>query len=285
MTPDPSGHPPDRTARSWLDPNPASTGSRGSRIYGTIVLVAIGLYLPVALAWSDQDREQGQTVRIMYVHVPVAVVCYLAFGTTALASAMYLRKRSVAWDALAASAAEVGVVFTGLTLATGSIWGHITWGTWWEWDPRLTSTALMFVLYLGYLALRRAVIDPVARARRAAVLGLVAFVNVPIVHFSVDWWRSLHQKATISTLSPHINGSMLFALMYGMVVAVAAFVWLMIHRFRLQFAQDALEAKGLDLALAERRAEARADGARLQDPVAPAPEPIAVPADAGKVRP
>jgi heme exporter protein C len=248
---------------SLLDPHPDGTGSRASRTIGIVLLVATALFLPVALAWSDRDQNMGETVRIMYVHVPVAVACYVAFGVTALASAMYLRKKSPAWDALAAASAEVGVVFTALTLVTGSIWGHITWGTWWEWDPRLTSTALMFVLYLGYLALRRAIIDPVARARRAAILGLIAFVNVPIVHFSVDWWRSLHQKATISKLSPSINGSMLFALMFGMVLAVAVYVWLMVHRFRLQFAQDALESKGLDLAIAERRAEARADGAVL----------------------
>jgi heme exporter protein C len=245
-----------------LRPYPDGTGSPGSRIYGVILLVATAGFLGLALAISPSDtgREgMGETVRIMYVHVPVAVACYVAFGVTALASGMYLWKRTAGWDALAAASAEVGVVFTALTLATGSIWGHITWGTWWEWDPRLTSTALMFVLYLGYLALRRAVIDPAARAKRAAVLGLVAFVNVPIVHFSVDWWRSLHQAATISRFNPTIDGLKLLALMVGMVLGVAVYVWLMIHRFRLQFAEDALEAKGLDIALAERRAEGRAD--------------------------
>ena len=138
------------------------------------------------------------------------------------------------------------------------------WGTWWEWDPRLTSTALMFVLYLGYLALRRAIIDPVSRAKQSAVLGLLAFVNVPIVHYSVDWWRSLHQPATIGRLDPTIDGLKLFALLFGMVVGLMVYVWLMIHRFRLEYAQNALDAKGLDLALAERRAEAEADGATNQ---------------------
>ena len=244
--------------------HPDGTASRGSRILGTIVLVASVLFLYVALVASKPDESldaQGQLVRIMYLHVPSAIVCYTAFFLTAVASAMYLWKRTTGWDALAASSAEIGVVFTALTLLTGSVWGHTTWGTWWEWDPRLTSTALMFVLYLGYLALRRAIIDPASRAKQSAILGIIAFINVPIVHFSVDWWRSLHQTATVASLDPQIDGLRLFALFYGMVLGLLLYVWLMMHRFRLEFAQAALEAKGLDHALAERRAEAAADGA------------------------
>jgi heme exporter protein C len=244
--------------------HPDGTASHGSRVLGSILLVAIAVFLVLALIASPPDGSgadaMGDLVRIMYVHVPVAVACYLAFLVTAFASGMYLWKRTEGWDALAASSAEVGVVFTALTLATGSIWGHTTWGTWWEWDPRLTSTALMFVMYLGYLALRRAIIDPVSRAKQSAVLGLIAFVNVPIVHYSVDWWRSLHQKATISRFDPTIDGLKLFTLLYGMVLAQLVYSWLMLHRFRLQWAEAQVEAKGLDVALAERRAEARADG-------------------------
>ena len=246
-----------------LKPHPDGTGSVGSRIFGAVLLVAIALWLALALVWSPTDKGangMGQAVRIMYVHVPVAVACYTAFLVTAFASAMYLWKRTDGWDAMAAASVEVGVVFTALTLATGSIWGHITWGTWWEWDPRLTSTAVMFVMYLGYLALRSAIVDPAARARRAAVLGLVAFVNVPIVHFSVDWWRSLHQGATLARFDPTIDGLKLLSLMVGMVLALCVYGWLMVHRFRLQHAEVILESKGLDVALAERRAEARADG-------------------------
>lgn len=243
---------------------PVGTASRGSRILGIVVLVGSALFLYVALIGSAPDQSldaMGELVRIMYVHVPSAIACYTAFTVTAVASAMYLWKRTMGWDALAASSAEIGVGFTALTLLTGMIWGHTTWGTWWEWDPRLTSTALMFVMYLGYLALRRAVIDPVSRAKQSAILGLVAILNVPIVHYSVDWWRSLHQPATISRLDPQIDGLRLFALMLGMVVAMLLYVWLMIHRFRLEHAMQVLEAKGLDAAIEERRAEARADGA------------------------
>jgi heme exporter protein C len=254
------------TGAGLLRVHPDGTASRGSRILGSVVLVSSVVFLYVALVASGPDRSldaQGELVRIMYVHVPSAIACYTAFFVTMVASAMYLWKRTTGWDALAASSAEIGVIFVALTLLSGSIWGHTTWGTWWEWDPRLTSTALMFVLYLGYLALRRAILDPTSRAKQSAILGIIAFVNVPIVHYSVDWWRSLHQTATVASLDPQIDGLRLFALMFGMVVAMLLYVWLMMHRFRLAFAEAALEAKGLDLALAERRAEARADGGSL----------------------
>ena len=254
--------------------HPDGTASRGSRAFGLGLAVALAVFLTFALVLSPADagpdaseNEMGQLVRIMYVHVPVAIACYLAFLVTAVGSAMYLWKKTEGWDTLAAASAEVGVVFTGLTLATGSIWGKIAWGTWWEWDARLTSTLLLFVMYLGYLALRRAVLDPTVRAKRAAVVGLVAFVNVPIVHYSVDWWRSLHQAATISRFDPTIDGLKLFSLLFGMIVVQALYVWLMIHRFRLQHAEAQLEGKGLDVALAERRAVAVADGAGTTAPL------------------
>ena len=258
-----------------LSTHPDGTASRGSRLFGIVLLVAIGLFLLVALVFSPPDsganaseNNMGEMVRIMYVHVPVAVACYLSFMVTAAASVLYLWKRTDGWDLLAAASAEVGVVFTLLTLFTGSIWGHIAWGTWWEWDPRLTSTLLMLIVYLGYLALRRAILDPGVRAKRAAVVGLIAFVNVPIVHFSVDWWRSLHQEATIGRFDPTIDGLKLFALMFGMIVVSAIYGWLLIHRFRLKFVESRLEAKGLDVAIAERRAEAVATGPAETAPLA-----------------
>ncbi len=271
MTPEPAGpaavdqRP--GSGAGLLRVHPDGTASRGSRIFGIVLAIATLAFLALALWISPADsgpdaseNAMGELVRIMYVHVPMAIGSYVAFLVTAVASAAYLWKRTPGWDLLAAASAEVGVVFTALTLATGSVWGHIAWGTWWEWDARLTSTLLLFVLYLGYLALRRAVIDPEVRAKRSAIAGLIAFVNVPIVHYSVDWWRSLHQNATISRFDPTIDGLKLLALMYGMVLVIGIYVWLMIHRFRLGYAQAQLEAKGLDVALAERRAEAAADG-------------------------
>ncbi len=247
---------------------PGGTASRGSRTFGIVLAIATAVFLAFALLWSPPDsganaseNQMGEMVRIMYIHVPVANACYLAFFVTALGSVMYLWKKTDGWDLLAAASAEVGVVFTVLTLATGSIWGHIAWGTWWEWDARLTSTLLMLVVYLGYLALRRAILDPVVRAQRAAIVGLIAFANVPIVHYSVTWWRGLHQQATISRFDPTIDGLKLFSLLFGMLVGVGFYVWLMMHRFRLEYAEAKLESKGLDVALAERRAEAMADTA------------------------
>ena len=249
----------DVRARGRLRPNPDGTASRGSRILGAVVVVATVVFLFVALVASPPDTQSenamGQLVRIMYVHVPAAVACYLAFFVTAVGSVGYLRKRTEGWDLLAAASAEVGVVFTALTLVTGSIWGHIAWGTWWEWDARLTSTLVMFLVYIGYLALRSAIVDPVVRAKRAAIVGLVAFANVPIVHYSVEWWRSLHQGPTISRFDPTIDGLKLFALMFGMLLGIAVYAWLMIHRFRMQFVAARMEERGLEQALAERRAE------------------------------
>ncbi|HEY4375653.1 MAG TPA: cytochrome c biogenesis protein CcsA, partial [Acidimicrobiales bacterium] len=209
-----------------------------------------------------------------YIHVPVAIVCFLAFFVTAAAGGMYLWRKTEGWDLLAAASAEIGVVFTVLTLATGSIWGRQTWGTWWQWDPRLTSTALLLVLFLGYLALRQAITDPVRRAKIASIAGILAYADVPVTYYSVDWWRSLHQKATITTLNPKIDGLKLFALMLGMVVFLLAYVWMMIHRFRYQYVQARLEDQGLDLAIAARRSEGEA---------AAGPAPDAVPVASGTV--
>jgi len=263
VTPDLAGSPhrDDPTSAWRLDP--AGTASKGSRVIGVVALIGLAFLALFALVASPADagpnasvNEFGQMVRILYLHVPVAIICFLAFAVTALASAMVLWRKTEFWDLLAAASAEVGVVFTALTLVTGSIWGHAAWGTWWEWDARLTSTALLLVLFVGYLALRRAISDPSVRARRCAIAGLIAFADVPIVHFSVDWWRSLHQPATITRFDPTIDGIELFTLMLGMVVFLIVYVWLMIHRFRLQYLQARLEDHGLDVALEERRAEA-----------------------------
>jgi heme exporter protein C len=168
---------------------------------------------------------------------------------------MWLWKKSRWWDTVAVASAEVGVVFTALTLINGALWGKATWDTYWTWDARLTSTALLFLLYLGYLTVRRLPADPAVRNQRAAWVALLAFVDVPIVYFSVDWWRSLHQEATLS-VNTQIEGLMLFTLMLGMVVALVGYAWLLLHRFRVAWLEDQVEAVGLDVAIAERRAEA-----------------------------
>jgi heme exporter protein C len=237
---------------------PTSTGSPVTRVLGVAVVVGLVLLTLLGLWWSPADQVQGDAVRIMYVHVPAAITAYISFAVTALGSAMYLWRRTFFWDLLAGASAEIGVVFTALTLVTGMLWGRPTWGTYWEWDPRLTTTALLLVLFLGYLAVRSAAGERRVRAKRAAVAGLVAFVDVPLVHYSVEWWRSLHQGPTITRLDPTIDGLMLFTLMTGIVVYAGLYVWLVVHRFRVQHLEEELAERGLAEAISERRREGEA---------------------------
>src|SRR5205823_3080947 len=192
--------------------------------------------------------------RLMYLHVPAAWLAYLAFGVTALGSALYLwpRTRSAVWDRIAGSSAEIGVVFTGLTLVLGSLWGRPVWGIWWAWDARLVTTAVLFFLYVGYLALRR--IPGPGRATRCAIAALIAFVDVPIVHFSVDWWRTLHQEGTVfnDELKAQIHGSMAFTLFWGVLAFTLVFVYLLDKRYRLEALEEGREERELEQAIAER---------------------------------
>src|SRR6476469_7146363 len=150
-----------------------------------VVLALFGLW------GAPPDAVQSDAQRLMYLHVPAAWIAYVAFGVTALGSGLYLwpRTRSMVWDRVAGASAELGVLFTGLCLVLGSLWGKPVWGIWWAWDARLVTTAVLFFLYLGYLARRRIPSDdPIGSGKRNAIAALIAFVDVPIVHFSVEWW-------------------------------------------------------------------------------------------------
>jgi heme exporter protein C len=195
-------------------------------------LLALGGYL--ALVWSPPDVDQGDAVRMMYVHVPSAWTMYLAFFVTLVGSVGYLWKRDLKWDRLAVSSAEIGVLLTALTLASGSTWGRPVWGVWWTWDPRITTTAILFVIYAGYLMLRALQIDPLVRARQAAVVGIIGFVDIPIIQFSVDWWRSLHQGPTFRLLQdPTLDDRMEIALLVNLVAFTVLYVYLLGQRLRL----------------------------------------------------
>ena len=167
------------------------------RALGWLAGLALVAGLVTAFGYAPREAVQGNVQRIMYLHVPAVLTAYLAFGLVFLGSVGYLLTRRQGWDRLAMAAAEPGVIFTGITIASGSIWGKPTWGTWWTWDARLTSTAVLFLVYVGYLLLRGMIDEPDRRARAAAVVGIVGAANIPIVHFSVKWWRALHQPATI----------------------------------------------------------------------------------------
>jgi len=236
-------------------------GDMALRLLGVAALTGVVATVWLGLFVTPPDEFMGNLVRLLYVHPPMAWVAFLAYGVSALSSLAYLwpRTRSLSFDRLAGASAEVGVVFTALTLVSGSIWGRPTWGAWWVWDPLLTTTALLFVLYLGYLAIRKVPGTPEARARRSAVAALVAFLDVPIVYFSVEWWRSLHQPPTVlnpTTHKTYVHGSMAWTLLLGFVSFTLVYLWLMAHRYRLAKLNELEESEGLEVALAERRAEA-----------------------------
>jgi heme exporter protein C len=207
-----------------------------------LLLVTLAGALVAALT-APPDRLQGDLQRLMYVHVPAAWVAYLSFAITLAASAGWLWRRRPGLDRLAAASAEVGVFFTGLTIVLGSLWGKPVWGVWWTWDPRLVTTALMFFVYLGYLALRRATLDATVRARRSAVYGILAFAQVPIVHMSVVWWRAVHQPPTVlKPAAPSIDEWMLGALLLNLLAFTLVYAFLLRASLRLAAAQEALDA-------------------------------------------
>ena len=178
----------------------------------TAVLIGTGLYL--ALFVAPPDYQQGESVRIMYVHVPSAWMALFIYTAIAAASAVALIWRHPLADLVAKASAPVGAGFTFLALLTGSLWGKPMWGTWWVWDARLTSVLVLFFLYLGHMAIMNAFEDPVRGFRAAAVLALVGFVNVPIIHFSVEWWSTLHQPSSVLRMDgPAIHPSMLWPLL------------------------------------------------------------------------
>jgi heme exporter protein C len=242
-------------------PSVTGTGTRVTRILGVATIVAMGWLAAFGLGFSPADRDQDEAVRIMYVHVPTIWIAYLGFVVTAVASAVHLfgRKHSLDMDRAAGASAEIAVVFLALTLATGMLWGRLTWGVFWQWDARLTTTALLFVTYVGYLAVRRLGGSHEQRARRSAVIGLLAVIEIPLVHWSVRLWRSLHQEATVLSTDGDIkmDGLMLFSLFVGVAAFTLLYVWLMLHRTRTMAMEDLLDEHGLDRALAERRAELR----------------------------
>jgi heme exporter protein C len=242
---------------------PAHTGSHATRVLGALVAVAAVAVIVLALFVTAEDADQSDAVRLLYLHVPAVTTAYVAFAFTTVGAVMWLWKRSVWWDLVGAAAAEIGLLLTGITLLTGALWGRPIWGTYWTWDARLTSTALLFLLVLGYLAVRRVPADVATRNTRSAVVALVVAADLPIVHFAVDWWAGLHQDATIATTDVQIDGLMLFTLMLAMATMVGLFAWLLVHRFRVAWLEERAGEHVLERALAERRAEGDADLAEV----------------------
>ena len=200
-------------------------------VAAAVLLTAAGLYF--ALVASPPDYQQSETVRIMYVHVPTAWMAMFAYANMAAAAAAGLIWRHPLADLFCKAVAPVGATFTAICLVTGSLWGQPMWGTWWVWDARLTSVLILFFLYLGYLALINAFDDPERGLRAGAILVLVGVVNLPIIKFSVDWWNTLHQPASVSRVGiPAIHPSMLTPLLIMAAAFLALFVVLALIRTR-----------------------------------------------------
>ncbi|GGM58414.1 cytochrome c-type biogenesis heme exporter protein C [Micromonospora sonchi] len=239
------------TVELTVDSPPGAVARRTTGWIGAGLAAAAGL---AGGLLAPADAVQGPAQRLMYLHVPAAWVAYLAFAVVLVAGGAHLLRADAHWDRIALAATEIGVVLTALTLATGSLWGHLVWGAWWAWDPRLVGTALLFLVYAAALALRRALAeragvpphgDPRV-TRPVAVVGIGGFLLVPVVHFSVRWWRSLHQQATfLAPERPPADPRMALALLLAVAAASVCATWLLAHRVvRLQRQLDAAGAAG-----------------------------------------
>lgn len=195
----------------------------------TVILLAAGIYLSLFVA--PPDYQQGETVRIMFVHVPSAWMALFTYAVIAGASAAGLIWKSPLSHLTAKAAAPIGASFTLLALVTGALWGQPMWGTWWVWDARLTSVLILFFLYLGYIALWEAIDDYTRAAKSAAILALVGVVNIPIIKFSVDWWNTLHQPASVLRMDgPSIHLSLLIPMLVMGVAFTGYFIVVLLIR-------------------------------------------------------
>ena len=207
----------------------------------SVLCLGTGLYF--ALIVSPADYQQSETVRIMYVHVPASWMAMFCYSALAGASAAGLIWRHLTAFVVARATAPIGAAFTFLALATGSLWGKPMWGTWWVWDARLTSVLILLFLYLGFIALEGAFDDRSRGMRAAAILAIVGAVNVPIIKYSVDWWNTLHQPASVVKLDgPAIHASMLTPLLLMAVGYTAFYFWVMFVRVRAEFNDARIQA-------------------------------------------
>jgi heme exporter protein C len=204
----------------------------------TVALLMIFLYAPT-------EALQGDIQRIFYVHVPSAWVAYLAFIIVAISSVLVLARRKdwERWDRMGSAAAELGVVFTTIVLTTGPIWGRRVWGVWWVWDARLTSTLVLWLIYVGYLVFRALTPPGERRARLCAVIGVVGAVDIPVIHFAVIWWRTLHPLPTVLRPGgPNLPGSMLATLLVSLAAFTVLFASLLVLRIRIAESRDRIDA-------------------------------------------
>jgi heme exporter protein C len=216
-----------------------------TRALSIVSLIGVTVALAMMFLYAPTEALQGDIQRIFYVHVPSAWIAYLAVIIVAAASVLVLARRTdwERWDRMASASAELGVVFTTIVLTTGPIWGRRVWGVWWVWDARLTSTLVLWLIYVGYLVFRALSPPGERRARLSAVVGLVGALDIPVIHFAVIWWRTLHPLPTVLRPGgPDLPGAMVLTLMVSLVAFTILFVTLLALRIRLAEAADRVEA-------------------------------------------
>jgi heme exporter protein C len=200
---------------------------------GALCFIGMLVSIWAIFLYAPTDAIQGQAQRIFYFHVPIAWIAMLSSGVLAFVSIIYLWKKDERWDYTARASAEIGAVFTTLTLITGSIWGRTIWGTWWSWDPKLTATLVLWFIYIGYLMLRNYMGRTPASARSAAVLGIISFVDIPIIYEAVNWWRGLHPPAEVGVAGA-LPPEVVLTLMISLSSFTLLFAFLMIQLYNLQ---------------------------------------------------
>ena len=234
-----SGYPAARP-RGWLTPK---------TIVGAIagILLLVSLYLMFMVAPTDANL--GNVQRVFYIHVPIALMSFLAFFIVFVGSVMYLFKRSNRWDSMALAAGEVGVVFVSLALITGVIWARPVWNVWWTWEPRLTTTLVLWLIYVGYLMVRAYAPNRPKAATYAAVVGVIGFIDVPIVYYSVQWWRSIHPQQVVGPLADagSLNSTMYMVLLVSMLAFLFLTAWLILERMAARDAEDELGRLRFDM--------------------------------------
>jgi heme exporter protein C len=221
---------------------PARSLMRRGRVLVILGLVAIGTGYARALLYTPEEARQGLAQKIFYVHVPAAWAAMMAFGLVGIASALYLWLEDARLDRFAAASAEVGVAFGSVMLTTGPIWAKPIWGTWWTWDMRLSMTLLLYLLFLGYMALRSAIDDRNERARYSSVIGLMSLVLVPFIHLTVYLFRTLHpQPIVLKPSAPSLPPEMLISLLWGVGAASLLYLGFVTLRYGIGLAQELLE--------------------------------------------
>lgn len=229
-------------AERWLRRGTARTA------LGLVTAASLVLTLLGALVYAPTELIQGNVQRIFYIHVPMAWLAYLAFFVVFVTSILYLWRRQPIWDVIGRSSAEVGVLFTTLVLVTGSLWARPIWGTWWTWDARLTTTLVLWLMYVAYLMVRSYTDDPARGARYAAVVGIVGFLDVPIVQQSVVWWRTLHPGPTVVQQdgSAGMPPAMLAVLFVSLAAFTLLYLYLVIEKVAVERTKDAVAMQRLE---------------------------------------